>query len=106
MVPEYKSASCEDVARRVDECINLRAEVERLTDELKRYAYELDQAAITVVQQAQEMARLKRIKAAQEAWERIDPVRHGDSYTDACGDPSYVAAEIGAGRGPDGEVKP
>src|SRR5574343_1197292 len=30
MHPDYKSASCDDVARRVDECITLRAEVERL----------------------------------------------------------------------------
>lgn len=32
MHPDYKSASCDDVARRVDECITLRAEVERLKD--------------------------------------------------------------------------
>jgi GTP cyclohydrolase II len=30
MHPDYRSASCDDVARRVDECIALRAEVERL----------------------------------------------------------------------------
>ena len=30
MHPDYRSASCDDVARRVDECIRLRAQVETL----------------------------------------------------------------------------
>jgi len=36
MHPDYKSASCDDVARRVDECITLRAEVERLRKDAER----------------------------------------------------------------------
>ena len=34
MHPDYRSASCDDVARRVDECIALRAEVARLQSRL------------------------------------------------------------------------
>lgn len=30
MLPEYRSASCDDVARRVDECMRLREEVDQL----------------------------------------------------------------------------
>ena len=33
MLPEYESASCGDVARRVDECIQLRADLARVTAE-------------------------------------------------------------------------
>ena len=33
MLPEYESASCGDVARRVDECIQLRADLARVTKE-------------------------------------------------------------------------
>jgi hypothetical protein len=35
MREEYRSASCDDVARRVDECISLRAERDALAAELK-----------------------------------------------------------------------
>lgn len=34
MHPDYRSASCDDVARRVDECIRLRAQVEILSEQL------------------------------------------------------------------------
>lgn len=37
MAPEYRSASCDDVARRVDECIRLRAERDALLADAERY---------------------------------------------------------------------
>lgn len=36
MHPDYKSESCNDVARRVDECITLRAKCEAQADEIER----------------------------------------------------------------------
>jgi len=36
MHPDYMSAACSDVARRVDECIKLREQVKMLLDELLR----------------------------------------------------------------------
>ena len=35
MHPDYESASCQDVARRVDECISLRAQRDALLEALK-----------------------------------------------------------------------
>ena len=35
MLPEYRSASCDDVARRVDECMSLRAERDALRAEVE-----------------------------------------------------------------------
>lgn len=35
MHPDYRSAACDSVARRVDECIALRREVERLTSAIR-----------------------------------------------------------------------
>lgn len=36
MHPDYRSASCDDVARRVDECISLRAERDALRESVER----------------------------------------------------------------------
>ncbi len=39
MLPVYRSASCDDVARRVDECISLRAERDALLADAERYRW-------------------------------------------------------------------
>ena len=39
MLPVYRSASCDDVARRVDECIRLRAERDALLADAERYRW-------------------------------------------------------------------
>lgn len=86
MHDDYRSASCDDVARRVDECIRLRAEVETLTDKAEVRKLALDA-------QTSELCQLEaEIKALRADAERYRYLR------------SRQAIEVLTGRGPSAGV--
>jgi len=82
MHTDYKSASCDSVASRVDECIALRSERDALKAEVER---------------------LRAVEKAANAWESANP---GHIDEDTAFDYAAVARAILAGRGPEGKVKP
>jgi len=59
MHDDYKSASCDDVARRVDECMALRAEIERLRAECLRLSNDMAEAMAVLLCVEQREARLR-----------------------------------------------
>lgn len=91
MHEDYKSASCDDVARRVDECIRLRADVARLTDHLRKANSSAEHFEREWYLRGDEIERLEAEKAdAVKDAERWRFTRDGDhdlvlARLDRCG---------------------
>ena len=84
MLPVYRSASCDDVARRVDECISLRAERDALHADSERwrslYARAINEAngLTNYVEDRPELRRAeKQLEAIQREARAIDAAMKG-----------------------------
>ena len=64
MRDEYRSASCDDVARRVDECMTLRAE----RDALGALVSDLDESSSYWSEYEVPLGIVERIKEAAKTW--------------------------------------
>ena len=64
MRDEYRSASCDDVARRVDECMTLRAE----RDALAALVSDLDESSSYWSEYEVPLGIVERIKEAAKTW--------------------------------------
>lgn len=68
MHPDYKSASCDDVSRRVDECMELRERVQQQAAEIKRLQadaenFHMDYRMKCDVETKQQAAKIERLRA-------------------------------------------